>query len=83
MQTAPLPRLTVKSLDVLCDVATEDEAGTVGTVQGLIEGVLNRYEGVLDDAAVAALLAVAHWHVPLMQDDIDALERAQGAADAH
>ena len=44
--------------------------GVVSTVQALIEGVLSRYDDKLDDAAKAALLAVAYIHVPSLADDL-------------
>lgn len=58
------------SLEDLCDMACETSGDTVQTVQTLIESVLTRYDHVFDDAARAALTAVAYVHVP---------ELAQGA----
>lgn len=61
------------SLEDLCEMACETSGDTVHTVQALIESVLTRYDHVFDDAARAALSAVAYVHVP---------ELAEGAQEA-
>jgi hypothetical protein len=71
--TARLP------MDVLCELATESTGNTARTVQGLIEGVIVRYGASLDDAALAALNAVAFYHVPVQQERLDRFEDIFGA----
>lgn len=73
MSAAPfIPQLTD---DDLCELACECEGNTVQTVVSLIEGVLNRYGHLMDDAATAALNAVAHYHVPQLADTLADLEK--------
>lgn len=52
------------NLEDLCELACETSGNTVQTIQTLIESVLTRYDHVFDDAARAALTAVAYVHVP-------------------
>lgn len=61
-------------MDALCELATESAGNTARTVQGLMEGVIRQYGDTLDDAALAALNAVAHYHVPKLQERIDFYE---------
>ena len=77
MSTAPLiPQLTD---DDLCELACECTGDTVQTVASLIGGVLTRYGHLMDDAAIAALNAVAHYHVPQMADALADLEKLHRA----
>ena len=61
-------------MDVLCEMATESNGNAARTVQGLIEGVILKYGDSMDNAALAALNAVAFYHVPKMQERIQRLE---------
>ncbi|MDO8906836.1 hypothetical protein [Hydrogenophaga sp.] len=66
-------------MDALCELATESTGNTAQTVQGLIEGVIRQYGNTLDDAAIAALNAVAHYHVPKLQETFNFYEALFGA----
>jgi hypothetical protein len=69
----PLSRITSKlSDDAVCELATETVGSTVTTVQGLIDGVIWQHAPMLDGAALAALHAVAYYHVPKLQDKLNA-----------
>ena len=61
--------------DDLCELATETHGGTAETVAALIEGVLTRYGHLMDEAAHAALNAIRDYHVPMLQDTIEDMER--------
>lgn len=63
----------------VCELATETTGNTAQTVQGLIEGVIRQCGDVLPPNAIAALNAVAWYHVPNLQDVADELERASRA----
>lgn len=74
-------RITDKlSEDAVCELATESIGNTAQTVQALIEGVIQQHYASLDRAALAALNAVAYFHVPLLQDRVNDLG---GGASAH
>lgn len=66
-------------MDAMLELATEPIGNTAQTVQGLIEGVIRQYGNTLDDAALAALNAVAYYHVPNLQESHDAMERGHRA----
>lgn len=77
----PLSRITDKlSEDAICELATESIGNTAQTVQALIEGVIQQHYDTLDRAALAALNAVAYYHVPKLQGRVNDLG---GGASAH
>jgi len=63
----------------LCELATETNGSTAETVSALIEGVLTRYGHLMDEAAHAALNAIRDYHVPMLQDAIEDMERPHRA----
>lgn len=75
-------------IDQLVDWATIDVPGNpLEAIRLLIDGVLARYADRMDDAAVAALQAVAEHHAPMMWElvedltaDLDAARKANHAA---
>lgn len=55
-------------LDELLEIAAEtDERGPLATIKGLLEGLRMRHAG--DDATLAVLAAVEHYHLPMLLDD--------------
>jgi hypothetical protein len=63
----------------VCELATEATGNTAQTVQGLIEGVIRQCGEMLSRDALAALNAVAWYHVPKLQERADELERGNRA----
>jgi len=62
------PDLTDKDL---CELATElNPAGTLATINGLLEGLALRYAD--DSATLAAVIAIQHYHLPNLLDERDA-----------
>lgn len=76
----PLSKITdMLSEDAVCELATESTGDTAQTVQALIEGVIQQHFDTLDRAALAALNAVAYYHVPKLQDRVNDLGGDAGA----
>lgn len=79
LDSAVAPRIDTTSLTQglseaeVCELATETTGDTAQTVQALIEGVILKHGGKLNRSALAALNAVAYYHVPNLQDRYDAL----------
>ena len=77
--TVTAPRLDLTKVTgmlseaAVCELATESTGNTAHTVRGLIEGVILRHGGTLDRAALAALHAVAYYHVPKLQERMEAM----------
>lgn len=61
--------------DEVCELATESTGNTTQTVQGLIDGVIQQCGGALPRDALAALNAVAWYHVPILQECADELKK--------
>jgi hypothetical protein len=56
-------------LKTLCELATEcSPAGTLATIQDLIAGLMLRHAD--DDATTSALMAIAHYHLPNLLDEV-------------
>ena len=63
----------------LAEWATDVPGTPADAIGVLIDDVLTRYAGTLDDAAVAALEAVREFHAPRMAEVIADLEAALAA----
>ena len=51
-----------------CEVASEmDPAGRLGTIEGLLHGMMLRHAD--DDATTSAVMAILHLHLPLLLEE--------------
>jgi len=61
---------TTHALDMqrLCDLAMECTGNPLNTIRGLVAGVIERSGDAMDDASLAALIAVRDHHLPNLAD---------------
>jgi hypothetical protein len=69
VERVKLPTLDADiDLDELLEIAAEtDERSPLATIKALLEELRVRHQG--DDATLAALAAVEHYHLPMLLDD--------------